>query len=210
MKIYIEDGESLPAVQVLPDADSAPTGFTEATTITNVIRYAGKVGGYDYKAIRSKVQVLAATTGFTNLSTPEKELTSQWFAVITADRDTIYTTEEQILYGKIFHQSSTACREDRIDRAISEIYNRLATSEIDELIDDVSDLNRQYIESGREGTDEGDPEGLFDYIEGRATTTYASGGSLPGLKHKGWTPIGKTLDALVTDILDILKNGIIE
>jgi len=39
MKIYIEDGQANPAVQVLPDADPAPSGYTLATTIEDFNKY---------------------------------------------------------------------------------------------------------------------------------------------------------------------------
>jgi hypothetical protein len=39
MKLYTEDGQAIPAVQVLPDADPAPTGYTEVTTIESFLEY---------------------------------------------------------------------------------------------------------------------------------------------------------------------------
>lgn len=207
MKIYVEDNENIPAIKILPNDSIAPVGYTENTSIENLDNHAMKKG-YDYKAVREQIKIVAATIGFQNLSIIEKELACRWFAVLKSDRDTVHSMLEQIKNGKLFHEASTVCRGDRLSSVISEIYNRLQSSEINELIDDTSDLTDKYINRGREGTLEGDPEGLFDYIEARAGTYWDVFGSNPGLKGKNWTPIGKTLDIFVNDLIYILKNGV--
>lgn len=209
MKIYSENNEPIPAIQVLSDSDTVPLNFTEITTITNLHKY-GMKNGYDYKAVRSQIQIVATTVGFTNLSLTEKKLASKWFAVLKEDRDTVHSIEEQIVNGKEFYQQSVISRQNRLDRIISEVYTRLSTIEINELIDDTLDISVYYVSRGREGTVEGDPEGLYDYIESRTGTTWDSVGSSPGLKSKGWLPYGKTLNTLVIDLISILRNGFIE
>jgi hypothetical protein len=67
MKIYKEDGEAIPAIQVLPDADPAPTGYTETTDIVEVERYGRKkvdpelAGWCDRLCLRDKLKSLIYT-----------------------------------------------------------------------------------------------------------------------------------------------------
>ena len=94
-----------------------------------------------------------------------------------------------------------------MSRATSETFNRLFDNK-DDVLDDVTSENLLVtFYQGRNGTEYNDPEGLIDYIKGNAGTKYASGGALPGLAHKVWTPEGKTMTELVTLLVDILVNG---
>lgn len=62
----------------------------------------------------------------------------------------------------------------------------------------------KYIQFGLEGTVEGDPESLFDYILGRAGTSFDG----IGLRQKPWTPInGLTMEQLTDLLITILKDG---
>jgi len=67
MKIYIEDGETYPAVQALQDGDAAPAGYSEVTDIETFYKY-GKSstnnlieGWMDELAFRSKLKVMIYT-----------------------------------------------------------------------------------------------------------------------------------------------------
>jgi hypothetical protein len=65
-------------------------------------------------------------------------------------------------------------------------------------------LYHKYLLFGREGTVEGDPEGLFDYIDSRVGTSYEN----TGLKNKSISPSGfATVSDFADYLLDIIKYG---
>ena len=170
------------------------------------LEYLDKYGynGKDYKYVRQKIiDGVTSAGGFSNLTTAEKEIATRWFAVAKSDRDTVYTTEQQILLGLQFHKGSTESRQTRMAYATMEVYNRLSPSEVEEVLSEVQDLVAKYVQYGEEGTLEGDGEALFDYIEARSGTSYTS----TGLAAKSYVPDGKTLSELVTRLMDILKDG---
>jgi len=146
---------------------------------------------------------MAAAGGFSSLTDDQKALASKWFIVDKADRDTVHTDAEQILNGAEFHKRSVEARRQRELIAVSTIYNRLVKADADEVVDDTNDLVIKYVKRGREGTIEGDPEALFDYIDARVSTGYES----TGLRAKNFTPLVGTIGDLADDIMDILKNG---
>jgi len=180
---------------------NAATDVTSVETLLLFLRY----NRFDYKRFRTSLATYVAAVGFANLSAADKLVASAHFVVVKADRDTVNTLAEQILNGRVFHSHSVDCRRTRTQCAESELYNQLQKADCDVAITDIvsSGLRDAYVEFGREGTVEGDPEGLFDYIEARAGTAYAA----TGLAAKGYTPVSGTLAALVTRVMDILKNG---
>ena len=86
MKLYIEDNQTIPAIQILDDGATPPVGFSEGTSIEDWFKYGrGSLGaffGFNYLTWRMKVQGLViAIAGsdfstWNNLSTPEKEIAS--------------------------------------------------------------------------------------------------------------------------------------
>lgn len=162
--------------------------------------------GKDYKVVRQKIiEGVIGAGGFSNLSTDEKEIAARWFAVVKADRDTVYTTEQQVQLGLVFHTKSVEARQARSLAVVMEIYNRLSKSDADDCLGDVvsNQLDYYYSRYGREGTESGDPEGIYDYFQSVSETTWAS----TGLSSKTYTPVSGTLSELVDRIMDILKNG---
>jgi len=206
MKLYLEDNEAIPAIQVLPDADAAPVGFTQSDTIEHWDKYRGNCA--DYKAARAEIKRLYNATTFAALSTAEKIIVCNYFIATVAERDTIYTTEQQVGLGQLFARDSVGARTLRASKATSEIFNRLTAAEAQTILDDTTgnpDLFVTYVNFGREGTVEGDNEGLFDYLEGRAGTTWAT----TGFDSHAFTPIGyASMAALATDLMKILKDGL--
>lgn len=208
MKIYFEDNENIPAIKVLPDSDETPAGFTEDSTVKNIHEH-GYNFDYDYKAIRRKIQIIAATTGFSNLSLEDKKLAAEYFSVSKADRESVYSVDELYILGAKYHRQSVIARTLREDFAIGEIYTNLAQSEIDEVVNDIDDnrLSTKYLHRGREGIYSGDlVSGLFDYLDSKTGSDYAS----TGLRSKGWTPSDFTLDELCDRVLEILNYGFTE
>jgi len=160
----------------------------------------------DYKAARAKIYAsVVSAGGFVNLTAAQKIVASKWFVVTKSDRDTVHTQSQQVAYGEVFHVNSKESRRIRMQKAITQCYNRLTQADANTVINDANGLVEKYIEYGREGTVEGDPEELFDYIEARAGTTYV----VTGLAAKTFVPTDAgTLAQLVTDLMNILKNGI--
>ena len=171
----------------------------------------------DFKLARKELSnELTTRGGFYNLAPLEKKIASRWFIVAISDRNTVHSFSEQITNGIFFHTNSVASRQSRYTAAVVEVYTRLASTDADEVIDDLWEiftkvngkqysrsLAENYIQCGREGTVEGNPDGLFDYVLARANTAFSSS----GLKAKLITPNYGTLDELCDRIIDILKNG---
>lgn len=196
---------------VLSGTETAPSNYQDIGSIENWATY-GRNGTHngrpiDYKFIRKEIYILVVASGFVNLTTPEKEIAAQWFVVDHLDRDTMYTTPQQIVYGAVHHANSVEAREARAGYVMMELYNRLETADINTVMTDVSndDLLHLYITNGREGTLQGDPEGLFDYMAAVSGTSYSG----TGFAAKAITPLdGVTLAALTDQICTVLKDGI--
>lgn len=191
--------------------ETVPSNYQDISSIENWATY-GRNGAHngkpiDYKFIRKEIYILVLTKVFTNCTTAEQEIAAQWFVVDHLDRDTIYTTPQQIAYGGVHHANSVEAREGRVGYVMMELYNRLTTADVNTVMTDVSndDLLHLYITNGREGTLQGDPEGLFDYMAAVSGTSYSG----TGFAAKAITPLdGVTLAALTDQICTVLKDGI--
>ena len=199
-------------------SDETDPLYGEITGIVNLYNL-GNSAGVDYKYLRNEIKNAVYTkagadlSSWNTLSDSEKKVAAKLFLVPKEQRDDVYTLDEQIQLGIIFHRSSVNCRNNRYMRGVSEIYNRLESSAISEIIDEVEkprensgSLRNTYVYTGREGTIEGDVEGFFDWILGRLTTSFEG----IGLKDKNFPVAGLiTCEALSTKIIDIIKHGII-
>jgi len=56
---------------------------------------------------------------------------------------------------------------------------------------------------GREGTAQGDNEGITDYLNSVVGTGY----EVTGMSIQSWTPIGMSLADLISKVEDIILNG---
>lgn len=166
----------------------------------------------DYKFVRNEMKLLviaAVNTDYSNwaggLTDDEKKIACKHFLAPKSLRDAIYTDAEQESFGESFHNGSVMSRNKRAAKAVGKLYNRLNTADADIVIDDIeaNKILKKYSEFGREGTIEGDAEGLFDYLEARTGTQF----NTTGLKAKGWSPNGITLDALVSEVMEVMKFG---
>lgn len=100
MKLYIEDGESIPAIKVLPDVEPAPPGYSLVTDIVQSWEYgkvslkAGVAGWSDELSLRThlktmiytKMQVVAPAdvgnqVNWDRLSSAEKRIAAEYFMV---------------------------------------------------------------------------------------------------------------------------------
>lgn len=161
----------------------------------------------DYKAARTQLYIAMMTKGgFSNLLLEEKVIASKWFIVGRVERNSVHTVQEQIKNGLIYHENSVEARKHRFNACITEVYNRLDDDQIKAVMIamDFSKTVYAYIDLGLEGTLEGNPEGLFDYINARANTQF----EMTGLKVQNYTPVGyANCSELANRIMDILANG---
>lgn len=191
--------------------DTLDAGYEDISSVENWDKY-HDLFALDYKFVRDIIGglVLTETNNLADWNTydaAKQEIAARWFVVPEAQREDVYTIEQQIGLGQIFNKCSVEARTLRVSKATSEIYNRLSGSEAQVIINDVTgsdNLFVTYVNFGREGSEEGDGEGLFDYMEGRTGTTWES----TGFDSYSYTPIGYTdMATLSIDLMKILKDG---
>jgi hypothetical protein len=182
------------------------TDYKDCSSIENWYTYGDRTSR-DYKFVRGQIQQLYTSIGWVSLTTKEKEICCELFIATKTERDELYTTEQQVDMGEKFHKKSVESRRKRTERATAELGNRLLKTEYEDVMDDISagtNLFDKYVFFGREGTVEGDTEGIFDYLESRAGTSYATTGFI----DKVFTPLGMAdMTAFSSHIMDILKTG---
>lgn len=197
------------AFEFIEDADPIPSGYQDISSIMNWWNF-GTACNKDYKVIRDEIIVLAATIGWSNLTSEEKSKTAEIFAVGQTERDEIYTLDEQINLGMNHHIRSMESRKMRAMIVQMHLFNRLSKADWEEVANDTEPLLPYYLEQGREGTVEGDSEGLFDYVDGdsRSSHTWDGTGSEVGFRNKTYTVSGYSNCSDFADVLlDILKYG---
>ena len=161
----------------------------------------------DYKSARIGIFVAMITKGgFDNLPLEEKQIASKWFVVGRTERNSVHTVEEQVENGLIYNTESINARSKRLSKCMIEAYNRLTDEQIQSIMATMnfSKTAYAYVEAGQEGTLEGNPEGLFDYIQARTGTQWET----TGLRVQNYTPIGyNNCQELSDRLMDILVNG---
>ena len=201
-RVYCETDQKWEEYDTLMPREVCPVNGTHSIRPGSLCLSGGS--DHDYKVLRNNLIVQVATEGFSNLSVDEKKIASSHFAVSKTDRDTVHTIDEQISNGILFHKESTKARSDRRNAAEGEVYNRIQDGlEQADLMNDVTAMLDTYVNFGIEGTLEGDIEGLFDYLESRAGTSFET----TGLLSKSYTVEGMTVAQLSAKLMDIFKNG---
>jgi len=159
VKLYAEDNEAIPAIEVLKDTDTPPAGFSEITSIELWERYGRQaVGAWpwfrDYKALRAELGIRVNTkAGFdpsdpgtytpenwSKLDAAEQEIAARYFLVPEGFRATVYTMDEQIELGAAFHANACAARDQRFVRAMAELYCRLSLEHARETEADLQEI----------------------------------------------------------------------
>lgn len=189
-------------------ADVVPNSYVDISSITTWHSVGRTLK--DYKYIRNEIMILANTIGWANLSTEEKTIVANLFAVEKVKRDEIYNTNQQVNLGLLHHKNSIEARATRLAIVQMNLFNRLDKADWEEVAIDTVNLLDSYVNHGREGTVEGDLEGLFDYVDGsaRTGTSWDGSGSGVGFRDKAYSVEGYGNCSLFADyILDILKNG---
>ena len=194
-------------------SETLTSGWTDITGVIEIHQYA-KYAEKDYKYARDQMKAHVASlgggneeAGFALLSAPEMGIAAQYNIGSHAQQLAVLGIDNLIDAGQYYAYQVYQARLSRLSRATSEIFNRLHANK-DEVLDDMTNETLLVtFTQGREGTEYGDPEGLIDYIKGVTGTKYAVGGSLEGLEHKGWIPLGMTMTQFTDLLVDILVNG---
>lgn len=182
------------------------SGYNDVSSIFNWHSF-GKRTGRDYKFIRERIREFYSQTTWEQLTLEEKKICCQYFLVSSSEMNSLFNINEQIEMGKLFHENSQKSREKRLEKITAELMNRLLPSEYNEIIEDIFSTNmlyNKYLLFGREGILEGDPVGIFDYIESRSGTIYENN----GFRNKPFNPIGfnNNLEFSVY-LMDFIKYG---
>jgi len=193
-------GTNLPFT-IIDATDPIPAEYADVSGIENWWTFGYELR--DYKYIRYEIMIIAAVTGWANLSLEEKTIAAKCFAVGLTERLEIFSVDQQINKGITHHRKSVQARSSREEAALSLLYAHLSPVDANMVVDDTDNLMSVYINRGREGTTSGDPEWLFDYIEATPGTSYET----TGFARKSITPMGMSLNDLVTAVMRILRDG---
>ena len=204
MKLYKENGEAIPAWQLLADADPAPTGFTITSDLTEWDANGFGLGS-DYKAVRDSMKQIVfdlgsgdADVGFSLLDSAQKTIACKYKIASDSVREAFAGVDTLVIYGKSYNTQMLAARTERANDTVSEIANRLPTQKLVIMSQSEAVFNA-YEKYGIEGTAYGDPvSGVADYINGTGDFIGA------GLRQSGYTPIGLTIEALCDLLIEIL------
>lgn len=203
--VYHGDLEFEDFYRIVEDSESAPTGYQEIQSIVQWDYYITAMADLkvkDYKVCREEIKKLMILKGgFDSCDTVEQHILIIHFIATPTQRLTMYTVEQQIVFSKDFDSESIKARSKRWKAFMLEMVNRLEKSDKNEILTDLknNDFENQYVEHGVEGIAQGDLEGLFDYLQSKTGTTWASTGLLD-----------KTFDNVDTDGLQALSDRFME
>lgn len=186
-------------------SDTLQAGYTDISSITGWGDY-GTKASVDIVVVKREIKALYDATTWASLSTAEKLICCAYIVGTHAERVATIGLDNVILYGLAYHAKAVEARQTRTAYAVAEVHNRLPNN-YQEVVDDLinGNLFLTYVQFGREGTAQGDPEAITDYLNGTTGTTWAGA----GLLQKGWTPEGLAdMQALVDRIEAILIDGV--
>ena len=163
----------------------------------------------DFKQARCVLKIFYTEQGpWSKFTTGQKIVFAKYFVCTTFEALTVLTGDELTMYGYFFHQESIRSREKRIKMIVTYVLanigpkhaaqNVVKTMEAQQLI-------TNYISIGNEGTlEDNGLEGLYDWVESRAGTSYESSGFI---HQQGINAQWGTLADHVPNIMNILKYG---
>lgn len=204
MKLYKENGQALPAWQILGNLAPAPTGFTESTDLSEWDKYAFNLDR-DFKCVRDSMKDIVTDlgagdtdAGFNLLDAGDKTLCCKYKIASDALREAHAGVSALVVYGDAYNANMHGARSLRANHVVSEISNRLPAQKLI-IMSDSKAVFESYKDFGVEGTAYGDPiSGVGDYIDGTGDFT----GN--GLRQSGYEPVGMALNDFCDLLLDIL------
>jgi hypothetical protein len=196
--------------------------YDDVTSIENWLVY-GDVLCTDYLQIRERVRDELEATGWSGLTSTEKRIIIDLYLKEGAKDDTTANTEKVVfLMGQRLTQiqaqgilaqaySIHHIKEIRscTSRANSEmlyivIAKYLSLADAGDLIKISHKLFDLYKTQGIRGINDGNAgEGLFDFLESTAGTTYETS----GLTQQGYTLNAGDFTAFISELIDVLRNG---
>lgn len=188
----LNDPPSTPATNDIHLVDTVPTGAW--------VGHAGEYAVWDGAAWVFDVDQLDA--GVRILSASEQVICCELKIGSQAKRNSIVGAVNAEALGLAYDAKMKPVREIRLGRAKSHLHSELP-DDAGTVLDEARGAIVDYILFGREGTVQGDSEGITDYFN-----SLGSWAPNLGLKDKPWTPINSaSMSALVTELEDIMING---
>ena len=165
----------------------------------------------DYKYLRDQFKEYIKTLsilnpktvndGFDQSSTAEKILCCEHKIGSHSQRVAVVTLANVVSFGVQYKSRTGKSREIRMIYAVALLHNYLPNN-APTVLDEARNPILDYYIFGREGTAQGDQEGITDYFNGLGSYSGA------GLINKSWTPEGGlTMQQLITNTEDIILNG---
>jgi hypothetical protein len=153
---------------------------------------------YDYLFCRNQVMMRTAVIGFSALTTEEKEIAAEHFAVGDTERSEVFTTQEQQTNWNEFILNAEKTRNKRWREAKGYISYNLPFIDSIDLGKKTNELSNEYIIYGIEDKDSDGVAGLFDWLENKHE--YSGGTGFSGQTY--WTQEHQD------KIMSILRDGI--
>ena len=163
--------------------------------------------------------------GYRDLEQKEKEIAAQLKIGSQADHFFDYGVPAIVDYGFEYHKTARSTREERMMRAVVEVYNIIPLHVAEALTaltaSPLGDMYNRYIEFGIKGTVEdynkdfnpNPTPGVADWLLSRAPFSnqepYITAGYPGGLSVQTWFPIDQTtIQDFANKVYDILVNGV--
>lgn len=189
-------------------------GYVDVTSIENWHKF-GSMTGKDFKFIREQIKAIMfekASNDLSNwseLSTEEATICSQYMLVPKSLRDLYLTNSQQIYYSNLFDTSVNISRKMRFRYVMMFLYNNLSLQDCQSIVNklryvegnNVVDLITNYIDYGIEGTIKNDPEAIYDFITSTPGTSFENTG-LDSLTLTSWTETSPGLSSMLMEILE--------
>lgn len=226
MKLYLEEGQSIPAFQILSDADAAPIGYTETARIedwhTYGIHLVGNVSGFmDWKCLQSEIEQTAddLTSGdydanWGALSTSEQELVCRYVLTNVSGNKFVATFPDEIERMQIqlaYDEQSTDARIRRYRQMRMHLFAKIGTANSLQVLKDVvKESLVELFEGGIKSVSTSGVVGVNDFILSTSGTPYDGTGTIDGLTLRGYSVIdgsGDTIADVANQLVDIVDHG---
>lgn len=193
-------------------SSSIPDNYGDISSIENWNTYGTSIEN-DYLSVKNQIKILADRIGWTNLSSPEKDLAIKYYAYTNIMDPLIYLmtikgypqASAQFYILQEWHKHHRNLLESCKERwyyvkFVVAMYLNFADAE--ELLDTTQSLIFSYTECGRLGINYGDKNpGIMDYLE--STNLFEN----QGLKENGYTLNLGTWDSFIGSMKDIMVYG---
>lgn len=225
MNLYVETNENPPAIVMSTGANPDPAKLTDRTTDLLYWRDHAYMKCRDYQQFRDYVAGAAQTKTWAAMSDDEKRFLCDWYIRPTGtDKPTDQTNKITFLMGLGMSQAEAAgVLQDAfakwhvaeinscVARVNSEqffkvIATYLSTVDASDFAEVAQNSYIKYFSQAIRGVNDSDTgEGLFDFIESTAGTSF----EFAGLAQQGYTMQNGDPDMtnFISDLMDVLRNG---